>query len=184
MPPRKDLLAGAFGSEIDWQFAAPLLKGMYPGEAEFVYFIGEPDEGPIKIGRAQHPIKRLRELQTGNPRRLRIERLIYGDAEIERILHRCWQPFAISGNPRGSEFNPQYRLETEWFRADARERILLAANAMLLRQQSADVTETFGDSVKMVLTDLGYAVQVGDTVRRLGSRSGYVETRIRPAGIF
>lgn len=31
MRARKDLLFGAFGSELDWEFAAPLLEGLLSG---------------------------------------------------------------------------------------------------------------------------------------------------------
>lgn len=67
----------------------------------FIYFIQPVDGGPIKIGRATDPIKRLGELQVGNPYELRITRIVVAPAIQEKRLH---QLFADA------------RLQGEWFR--------------------------------------------------------------------
>lgn len=73
-------------------------------EQIFVYFIREGDDGPIKIGRGTNPSNRLAELQIGNPRRFTLIGFFPGDPAIEAGLHR---KFA------------QWRLQGEWFTADA-----------------------------------------------------------------
>lgn len=175
---RRDLLSGVFGTEIDWKHVPPVLRSWRLGEVSFVYFVGEVD-GPIKVGHARDPVKRLRQLQTGNPRRLKIERLIYGGPSLERLLHEIWRAFVIGGNPRRSELNPQYRVETEWFRAEVRDRILDAATE-IAAQQVTEMPEDWEDVAQQVVTALGYEIRRGDTVRRLASGPGYVEQRLRP----
>lgn len=71
-----------------------------------IYFIqsGEPaDRGPIKVGIAKDPAKRMRDLQIGNPERLRL--LGFSDLEVdgfqEGLLH-----LELA----------EHRLSGEWFR--------------------------------------------------------------------
>jgi hypothetical protein len=81
-----------------------------------LYIIGEGDGcAVVKIGKSLDPLKRLAELQTGYPRKLR---LLYVEPEaghLERWLHDCFA---------------EYRQEGEWFDfgdkdpvAEVRERI-------------------------------------------------------------
>src|SRR5436853_7688747 len=65
------------------------------------YFIQKGEYGPVKIGRAAYPSKRLRELQVANPEKLQLLCTIDGDHEAE--LHCLFD---------------SYRLEGEWFRYD------------------------------------------------------------------
>ena len=53
-----------------------------------IYFIRAGKQGLVKIGLAQEPEKRLRELQSGSPVRLSIIRVIQGGHETESWLHR------------------------------------------------------------------------------------------------
>lgn len=80
--------------------------------SRFVYFIQAGEDGPIKIGVATEPFKRLAELQTGNPARLRIVAIVEGDTGMERALH---DRFA------------EHRLEGEWFKPT---HILVALHAI------------------------------------------------------
>lgn len=66
-----------------------------------VYFIQAVSGGPVKIGSAWEPEKRLGSLQTGNPEALRIIGLMYD--QPERFFH---EKFA------------HLRLRGEWFRPD------------------------------------------------------------------
>lgn len=43
----------------------------------FVYLVAEAEEGPVKIGRSSDYWKRLKEIQIGNPRPLRLKALLY-----------------------------------------------------------------------------------------------------------
>ena len=93
--PYKSPLDRAAGFEVIWQHVSALFEvARQIANASFVYVIAEED-GPIKIGSAVDPILRLRSLQTGNPRRLRVEHVLLGDADLERLLHELWEPFAI-----------------------------------------------------------------------------------------
>jgi len=53
-----------------------------------VYFIQQGEDGPIKIGTANDPKKRLTELQTGNPSRLYLLGTVRGSTEREHHLHK------------------------------------------------------------------------------------------------
>ncbi len=53
-----------------------------------VYFIQMGDDGPIKIGLSVNPARRRRQLQTGQPERLRVLRAMAGDKALEAFLHR------------------------------------------------------------------------------------------------
>jgi hypothetical protein len=112
----------AKGYEIVWAQVAPLFEAARGyGQMSYVYVIGEED-GPLKIGTAKDPIARLRGLQTGNPRRLRVEYVLVGDAHIEKLLHEMWESFAIfsSRHTGNSDAAPG----TEWFKPEIREKLL------------------------------------------------------------
>lgn len=53
-----------------------------------VYFIRAGDDGPVKIGVAQDPDRRLREMQIGSPVLLTIIRVTEGHHDTEKWLHR------------------------------------------------------------------------------------------------
>lgn len=144
-----NLLAFARADEINWDYVAPVLAGQRVGQMMFVYFVGEEANGAVKIGKARDPISRLRGLQTGNPRRLTIERLIYGDEVVERLLHAYFRP---------------HRLYGEWFSADARPQLFEAADEISVRQRALDAEITIGELLTTVggaMEALGY-VQVRD----------------------
>jgi hypothetical protein len=67
----------------------------------WVYFAQLGDGGPIKIGVAKNPRKRIAGMQTACPQPLRCLATIPGDASRERELHRRFAP---------------HRLRREWFR--------------------------------------------------------------------
>lgn len=89
----------------------------------FVYLIQEGDDGPIKIGAAHDPQKRAAMLQCGNPRELRIARLLLGDSETEHHLHAFWRP---SAHIRG-----------EWFGQGHEQAILKSADRIAQAQIEA-----------------------------------------------
>lgn len=72
----------------------------------YVYFIQAGDGGPIKIGFAQDPQARLRELSTGSPARLSLLRAVSASGiHQEQMLHRQFGDLRLKG---------------EWFRAEER----------------------------------------------------------------
>lgn len=63
-----------------------------------VYMIQAGDErGPVKIGFAANPKRRLAALQTGHPERLSILRLFDGGKVDEASLHAKFSTFRLSG---------------------------------------------------------------------------------------
>jgi hypothetical protein len=62
-----------------------------------LYFIQAESGGPIKIGIARDPERRLATLQTGNPEPLVIRRQIRCSADMERRLHALFRSAHIQG---------------------------------------------------------------------------------------
>jgi hypothetical protein len=129
----------AKGYEVIWSQVAPLFEAARRFvDIGYVYFIGEEDDGPVKIGTAKDPIARLRSLQVGNPRRLRVEHVLVGDAYIERLLHEIWESFAIVSSRNAGKVDAPPG--TEWFRPDIRP-ILFPAVITAAEQQIARLGE-------------------------------------------
>lgn len=109
----------AKGYEVIWQNVAPLFREAETiGNPEYVYFIGEPDAGAFKIGHSKDPIGRLRSMQTGNPRRLRIEYVLIGATTLEKLLHEVWRDHAIISTRQAGKVDAPSG--TEWFDPAAR----------------------------------------------------------------
>ena len=68
-----------------------------------LYIIQSDVTGMIKIGRSKNPQKRLKQLQTGNPNKLKIIAEFKGEGWKEKIIHERLR---------------MYRLEGEWFSYD------------------------------------------------------------------
>jgi hypothetical protein len=62
-----------------------------------VYMIRSGALGDVKIGFANDPLARLRQIQTGHPAKLRIIRVLEGDRGVERSLHERFQPQRLNG---------------------------------------------------------------------------------------
>jgi hypothetical protein len=181
-PARKRVLLSpldrAKGSDVIWPQVAPLFeaaRGLVG--ATFVYLIGEED-GPIKIGEAKDPIRRLREMQTGNPRRMRVEYVLLGDAHTERLLHEMWESFAIVAPHKQGRRDAHPG--TEWFRADAREQLLpIIATAAQLQakaiSRSADPLdrEQLESLIRQAHGFHGFVAQKRDEVRLLAVGGDY-----------
>lgn len=68
----------------------------------YVYFMvhGGSDNtgaGMTKIGWARNPARRLKELQVGNPYRLRLEAVFAGSSLVENRVHRTLAPWRVRG---------------------------------------------------------------------------------------
>jgi hypothetical protein len=82
---------------------------------QFVYFTQADEDGPIKIGfTSDDPMRRLAQLQTGNPATLKLLGAIRGSSAREKEFHA-----ALS----------QWRLQGEWF--EAHPTVLAAINDAL-----------------------------------------------------
>ena len=66
-----------------------------------IYFIGAGKRGPIKIGVAGDPRKRLKTLQVAHYERLALLLTIRADDELERVLHKRFK----RGHLRGEWFD-------------------------------------------------------------------------------
>lgn len=62
-----------------------------------IYFIQTADNQYIKIGKADNPAKRIAELQTGAPLRLKILATMPGGHEIERAIHQRFSHLRTQG---------------------------------------------------------------------------------------
>ena len=71
-----------------------------------VYLIQVGEDGPIKIGHANDPWRRLSELQTSNPTPMRLLALLDGEEAEEAALHLRFQGLRI----RGEWFDPSPEL--------------------------------------------------------------------------
>ena len=58
-----------------------------PRPYSFVYIVRAEGDSPVKVGRAVDVPKRISTLQTGNPRRLELLRVMPGGVELEAQLH-------------------------------------------------------------------------------------------------
>ena len=73
-----------------------------------IYFIQAGENGPIKIGNAQNPRDRLKDLQVGNHETLRLIATIPGGPDREREIHRDLEVFCYRGEwfcPNGEVFD-------------------------------------------------------------------------------
>lgn len=183
-PKRKSRtpLGKARAHEIAWQQVSPLLEAArHVAGCTFVYFIGESDDGPVKIGFAKDPIARLRQMQTGNPRRLRIEYVLVGDMELEKVLQEMWEPFAIYA--RSLKKNPDANPGTEWFRGEIRAQLFPVLHTAVeqqiaLLQQGIDITPD--DMERIARNAHGQHDVIAwrrDEIRLLGAGGGIVTQR-------
>jgi hypothetical protein len=166
--------------EVDWEHVVSLFEAYRTAGASFVYVIGEA-AGPVKIGVGKDPLARLRTMQTGNPRRLRLERAVVGWQPEEALLHEIWRPFAICAD--GERHLPGSRPRTEWFNAEARELLLaVIATATELQVEHAATHEEIHQAQlrKLIIrahSQHGATLHGHDEIRRLPHGPGYRVTR-------
>ena len=132
-PKDSSPLDRATGSEVVWGQVNDLFNAARPFEKpEFIYFVSQMD-GPIKIGRSKEPISRLRSMQTGNPRRLRVEYVLLGECKLEKRLHRIWEAYAIESS-RSKASNAPSAPGTEWFRSEVCDLLFPVISEAVSRQ--------------------------------------------------
>lgn len=180
--PPKYPLDKAHGTELNWKRTVPIFEaGRYIENVCFVYVIGEGEDGPVKIGKALDPVQRLRDMQTGNSRRLRIEAVLLGDRTVERLLHEIWEPHGIQSVRQRGKVDAAPG--TEWFEASIRDQLLqsmetAAQDQLALAREVDELTHV--ELARVVLTahrKHNPAVHQRDEVRLLGEGSGYVLKR-------
>lgn len=167
----------AKGYEVVWAQVSALFEAARPfGDMSYVYFIGESDDGPVKIGVSRDPVARLRGMQTGNPRRLRIEYVLVGDAHIEKLLHEMWEAHAIfsARNAGKVESAPG----TEWFKPEARALLLpiiataVPAQIERLSEGGSVTSEEMESIIRQAHGAHDFVAHRRDEVRMLGSDGG------------
>lgn len=188
MATNKTLLDQAKGYEIVWPKVAPLFTatlGLL--DASYVYVIGEhEDQGPVKIGVAQNPIRRLRSMQTGNPRRLRIEHVLLGDRTTEKLLHELWEPYAITSVSKRNKVGAAPG--TEWFRSEVRPHLFpiveTAADAQvqLLHPGGPVTVEDMERVIRQAHVAHDFVAKGREKVRLLAPVAGYINAA-RPSRI-
>ena len=70
-----------------------------------LYIIQSNITGAVKIGRSNHPEKRLLELQTGSPYKLKLLASFDGKGDLEPVLHRTMDRWRL-------------KIKGEWFHHD------------------------------------------------------------------
>ena len=105
----------------------------------FVYFIQEGQRGPVKIGRAVDPERRIRQLQTGNPTTLGLRHVLPGGPKLESALHRRFEPARIRGEWFGHRYLP-----------------VILAFAEGLAEDAVDAYDDSGAPPELVLDGLGF----------------------------
>ena len=58
-----------------------------------LYVIQSDVTGAIKIGRSSNPKRRLAQLQTGSPYRLKLLTVVENNGHLEKSLHQTLKPF-------------------------------------------------------------------------------------------
>jgi hypothetical protein len=69
-----------------------------------LYIIQSNDNGAFKVGVSKNPIKRLSQLQTGSPFKLKIILILEGKSRLEKRLHDQLRSFRL-GNFKGEWFS-------------------------------------------------------------------------------
>jgi DNA-binding MarR family transcriptional regulator len=110
----KQLLSKHHSFPLCTKKAKPVKPIIMPSSENYdgvVYFIGNADSGPIKIGftSSEEPSNRLRSLQTASPVELKVLGYINGGVKVEGRIH---------------SFLHLHRLKGEWFERDAALSIL------------------------------------------------------------
>jgi T5orf172 domain-containing protein len=179
----KNPLDQAKAHEVAWDQVSELFGfGRLFADASYVYVIGEENDGPVKIGVARNPILRLRDMQTGNPRRLRIEYVLLGGQPLEKLLHEFWEPFAISSALNRGKANAAPG--TEWFRAEIRGELFPIIKTAADRQADY-VLDAMSDTsmagleqaVRDAHKEHDFVAKGRDSVRLLAQGVGYVVQR-------
>jgi hypothetical protein len=81
---------------------------------QWVYFVQSCSGGPVKIGTATNPQKRLRQLQTANPDELYLRLAVPGGGAVEASLHEHFSEYRV----RGEWYEPEGTLLDLLIRCD------------------------------------------------------------------
>jgi hypothetical protein len=79
------------------EIAKPHDECLYEKTVDMIYFIQEGNAGPIKIGFAIDPWKRIEQIQIGNSEKLNMLRTIPGNKKREREIHKLLSAYKKRG---------------------------------------------------------------------------------------
>lgn len=140
-----------------------------------LYVISESDKGPVKLGFAEHPSKRLRELQTGNPRRLHLAFTLEHDkaTAIEAWLQRHLRHCRLIGE--------WYDLEVATAIAAIEEGQALASRGALLHlARSPNLRERNGEVERLCVRCRIWKPQTVENYHTASKRKSGFQGRCRP----
>lgn len=63
----------------------------------YVYLISDPKSNAVKIGRSDNPMKRVGELQTGNPNPLSLLSCFAAEPSVEQTIHKHLEKYSLNG---------------------------------------------------------------------------------------
>ena len=63
----------------------------------YIYLISDPKSNAVKIGRSDNPMKRVAELQTGNPNPLTLLSCFAAEATVEQVIHVHLKQYSLNG---------------------------------------------------------------------------------------
>lgn len=122
-----------------------------------IYMIQVGEDGPVKIGFADNPAKRLKHLQTARAEPLRLVRILDGTQADERLLHRRFA---------------KRRIRLEWFRPTHK---MLTGNTGFLDLPLPDTKRM----IRASSSCLGrYRRSVGFTIDQLAEKWGFPRTTL------
>lgn len=166
--------------QVIWDKVAPIFEaGRSSTHWTYVYFIGEYDNGFLKIGKAKDPVKRLRNMQVGNARRLRVERVLLGDVATEKMLHQLWGEYGIVSEQDKRDKKPGPG--TEWFKPEIRDALFPIVDDAVRRQlewlKAAEdfkgILDDLDQQVRQAHIDADHEAKIMAPVYRLGNGTGY-----------
>lgn len=125
-----------------------------------IYFIQAHSGGPVKIGYAANPEKRIAEIQRMSPVELKTLKIIEGDLKQEKELHKHFAKFRLHG---------------EWF--DLNEKMLnivipLPEKASEKKQPTRVVIDRAGFTIK----EISEALQFNEKTIRHWIKTGLLKT--------
>lgn len=107
-----------------------------------LYFIGDLEDGPIKIGRSSNPHARLKALQTGSPTRLALLCHAAGQGHLESRFH---QELA------------EYRVHGEWFQGREVERAAYVMGDLFCKDGRMTLTEMVAYTIFLTIREKPFA---------------------------
>lgn len=120
-------------------------------------------------------------MQTGNPRRLTVEHVLFGDVGVEKLFHELWEPFAIPSDRNKGKVRER-GAGTEWFRPEIREHLFRVVDyAAALQLQVMDTPGEDGiidvNELERVVfeahLELGQVKNAHDEMAFLAASAGY-----------